>query len=427
MKDMLLKFLKKTGMKSEFELFLNHFKDVPKIKFALIKISGATLDNHIDALAEDIAYLNKLDLYPIIVHGGGSRANNALVDSKKVNGYRVTPEKDMVILKKVFGEIAGELRDKIIEKGGRAAVVKGAIECSYMDKEIYGNVGSVDKINLSPIEDFLSNNITPIVSSLGVLADDIRVDLNINADTVAQELVKATGTNKMIFITETGGVLNEKGKIVPFMNLSNDDDLSFISGGMLVKINEIKNFISEAPSAAVVITSAEHLLQEIFTIKGSGTYIKDYAIERTQKIEDNQKEIVANILEDAFGKKLVDGYFKDDIKDMFYQENFEAVAIIREIKDVPYICKFAVADFRKGTGLGKALWNRFISSYPSIVWRSNPNNPINKFYISQCTGMIKKDKWHIFWKGINEDKVMAVVNDIEELKETFHPKEGATK
>ena len=88
MKKVILNYLEKTGKKSEFDLFLNIFKSIPKTKFAVIKISGKTLENKIDQIAEDIAYLNKLGIYPIIIHGAGSTLDRKLPQSKKIEGIR---------------------------------------------------------------------------------------------------------------------------------------------------------------------------------------------------------------------------------------------------------------------------------------------------------------------------------------------------
>ncbi|MBN1639143.1 MAG: hypothetical protein JW866_09255, partial [Ignavibacteriales bacterium] len=269
MNRMLLNFLKKTGKKKEFELFLNILQNVPKNKFAVIKISGQTLENHLDLIAEDIAFLNKANIFPIIVHGAGSSLDRKLKDTKKVNGYRVTSESDMEIIEPTFKKIASNLKNKINIAGGSAQIVNDIFDCDRIEE--LGQVGKIIKVDEDKINKMIFENKTPIISPIGLFENK---NLNINADTAAKELVKSLGVKKFILLTETGGVLDENDEIIPSINISSEDDLSNVSGGMLLKIKELKEFLEHQRDCEIVITSAEYLLMEIFTIKGHGTFIK---------------------------------------------------------------------------------------------------------------------------------------------------------
>ncbi|MBI5389775.1 hypothetical protein HZB01_05355, partial [Candidatus Woesearchaeota archaeon] len=169
----------------------------------------------------------------------------------------------------------------------------------------------------------------------------------------------------------------------------------------------------------VVITSAENLLKEIFTIKGSGTFIKYHRIKNTSDPATINKKKMKALLEDAFGKKLLDTYFEGQFKEIIYEKDYEGVAIMKEVQGIPYLDKFAVAKAYQGTGLGKSLWNEVIRSYPSLLWRAAATNPFNEVYIRYCDGMIKGTEWIVFWKNLEMDKVIPCIDEIMNREKTM--------
>ncbi len=412
MKDIIFKFLKKID-KPEFKLFLNLFSNLPKIKFAVIKISGKALEDHLELIAEDIAFLNKLDIYPIIVHGCGSTLDKRLPESEKIDGIRITKKEDMKVIQSSFKEIADSLKENIIEKGGKAEIVEDLFYCEQLEQ--YGFVGKIKKIKLSKIKSLIDLNITPIISPLG---DSSVGKLNINADNVAKELVKIIEPKKFIFITKTSGILDSKGKLIPFLNLSGNV-FENITGGMLLKVKEIKDFLSSGVDYEVVITNPKNLIKELFTIKGGGTYIKYHTINQTSDVNSIDKEKVKWTLEDAFDKTLVEDYFENGIKEVFYEKEYEGVAIINEINGMPYLDKFAVAKSYQGTGLGKSLWDRVIKEYPKLIWRSSADNSINTFYTKLCDGVIKNCEWNFYWKNLSNNEIMSTIDLVIKKKKTL--------
>ena len=411
---MLMKFVEKTGRKSEFKLFFKTYHDLPNIKFAVIKVSGETLEKKMDLLAEDIAYLNKLGIYPMIVHGAGSVLNQKLPHSKKIDGIRVTSKEDMPIVKEVFDNISRELVLKIKKYGGSAQHVGGVFDCERIKK--YGYVGDIKKVNVEKIKKVINKDITPIINPTGVFEDGF---LNVNADTAAKELVKEVHPKKFIMLTETGGILDEKGDIISFINLSSKDDFKHITGGMLLKVKEILSFMKDTNGTSIVITSAEDLLKEIFTIKGSGTFIRYHVINSTKDVHSLDKSKIKKLLEDAFGKKLTSGYFNNGITDVFYEKNYEAVAILKKVNGIPYLDKLAVAKFRQGTGLSKSLWNNVVKNHKSMVWRAHAENPFNPTYMKVCDGVIKGKEWHFYWINIKEEDIIPTMNKVISKEKTL--------
>ena len=133
---------------SELKLFTDMIKQMPATKFALIKISGATLEKHMDEVTTDIAFLNQLGVFPVVVHGAGSKLDRALPNSKKVNGMRVTSDEDMEVIKDIMQQINLQLTLGIVEKGGSAIGLCNVIKAKPLDKR----VGVVDKVDNKTIE-----------------------------------------------------------------------------------------------------------------------------------------------------------------------------------------------------------------------------------------------------------------------------------
>ncbi len=414
MRNFVFDFIRKIGKEEEFRLFLDSFKQLPSYKFAVIKISGQTIENNLDIIAQDIAFLNKLEIFPIIIHGAGSALDKKLKNTYKVNGYRYTKREDIPVIKKIFSDIANSLSNKIIEMGGNATVVDNVFYCKRIEQ--LGYVGNIQKIDKNKIIEAVESDKTVIISPIG---SDGKNLLNINADTAAKAIVKELGVKKFILLTETGGVLDTAGNIISFINISDIDEMSFISGGMKLKLYEIRDFLKENPFCEVVITSADKILQEIFTIKGSGTFIKFYRIFSTRHIKEVGVDIAKQVLENSFNKELVHDYLKSDFKEIFYHEEKDGIAIIKEVDGVPYLDKIAVRREKQGTGLGKSLWDAVIKKYNTLTWRSAIDNIFNKFYFKNCDGMIKKNNWIVYWKNLPDEKILDIVNKISSIKKTL--------
>ena len=64
----------------------------------------------------------------------------------------------------------------------------------------------------------------------------------------------------------------------------------------------------------------------------------------------------------------------------YVTESYSAAALItnvREIPDVPYLCKFAVLPENQGLGAGESLWDEIKLDFPALFWRSRVRNRIN--------------------------------------------------
>jgi acetylglutamate synthase len=70
-------------------------------------------------------------------------------------------------------------------------------------------------------------------------------------------------------------------------------------------------------------------------------------------------------------------------------------------------------------GIGRDLWNEIIKSHKVIFWRSKPDKFITHWYVKQCDGMHKTDKWIVYWIGIKPSEITTAIEYALSLEEDF--------
>jgi acetylglutamate kinase len=157
--------------------------------------------------AEDIVLLRSVGLKPVVVHGGGPQIGELLTRLGKetafVDGLRVTDAETldvarMVLVGKVGRDIVGAINVHGAYAVGLSGEDGGLITAAPRDAAL-GFVGDVVSVQPNIVERLLSENMIPVVSTIG--ADANGQAYNINADTVAGALAGALGAEKAISLT----------------------------------------------------------------------------------------------------------------------------------------------------------------------------------------------------------------------------------
>ncbi|MFH1521015.1 MAG: acetylglutamate kinase [Candidatus Micrarchaeota archaeon] len=432
MKDALMKFLTSLGLENELGLYLRLFKQSKPHKFAVIKISGATLSENMGAVSDDLAFLSKLGLCPIVIHGGGKPIEEALkkkgIESKKINGLRITDSDSIKIVSKVMDKLTTDLVSSINKKGGRAININdlGMIEVqkAIVDGVDLGFVAEVTNIHSDKIKELCSSGHIPVLASLGKIKKSA---YNINADILSNEIVKKIKPKKFILLTGTGGILDKDGKIISAIDIKYDlkglIENKVINEGMLLKVQEIEKLLTHVPDTIVEICSPENLLKELFTVKGSGTFVRyggNFIIKKNFSGLNTKK--IKSLLEDSFGKILSDNYFDYPIDSIILEKDYSAIAIIKKFSGHYYLDKFAVSKNAQGNGLGKSVWCMIKKYYPSLIWRSTIENSINGWYFKNADGVQKNHQWVVFWYNMQPSITSSLVPAICNMPQTLTAK-----
>lgn len=271
------------------------------VKYGGNAMTDETLKN---SFARDIVLMKLVGMNPVVVHGGGPQIGSLLeklnIKSEFIDGMRVTDSATMDVVEMVLGGLVNQEIVALLNKNGGNAVGitgkdgnlirakkrqirrKGATpeESKLLD---IGLVGSVEKINTEVLKMMGNSDFIPVIAPIG--ADANGATYNINADTVAGEIAKVLGAEKLMLLTNIAGVLDKSGNVLTGLSTGQVDELiadGTIYGGMLPKIECALDAVNNGvKSAHIVDGRVEHaVLLEIFTNAGVGTLITN-----TQKPE----------------------------------------------------------------------------------------------------------------------------------------------
>jgi acetylglutamate kinase len=134
----------------------------------------------------------------------------------------------------------------------------------------------VKAINPGVIEALEKENFIPVIAPVGV--GEKGETYNINADLVAGKIASALKAEKLILLTDVEGVMDEKHRLIPTLDVKQAKRLiarKVISSGMIPKVNCCLDALDEGVAKTHIIDGrVEHaILLEIFTDVGIGTQI----------------------------------------------------------------------------------------------------------------------------------------------------------
>jgi len=406
----ILRLLSNMASTKEIQQYLKRFSQLDADRFAVVKVGGAILRDELDALVSSLAFLQQVGLTPIVLHGAGpqldARMREAGIEKRTVNDLRVTDAPVLAIVRRVMREENLRLVEALQEQGVRATSIQsGVFEAEFLDRDVYGLVGKVVRVDTDGIRSAIKVGSIPVIASLAETTDGQIV--NVNADFAANELVQVLQPYKIVFLTGTGGLLDEQGRVINSINLSTEYDhliaQPWISGGMRVKLEQIKDLLDGLPpSSSVSITRPAELAKELFTHKGSGTLVRrGERVLRVTSWDELDPARLRELIESAFGRRLAPDYFaRTRLLRAYVSENYRAAVILIEDGGYTYLDKFAVLDDAQGEGLGRAVWQVMREETPSVFWRSRHGNPVNHFYYAESDGCFKLPQWKVFWCGL---------------------------
>jgi acetylglutamate kinase len=260
-------------------------------KTVVIKYGGsAMLDCNLKKMVmQDVVLMKFVGLNPVIVHGGGPEISSFLkklgIESKFVNGLRVTDEKTAEIVEMVLvGKINKEIVSMINELGGMAVGISGKDgKLLKAEKDLsngdLGYVGKIVEVNIEVIEMLIDRGYIPVIAPVS-FGDDGKT-YNVNADTAAGKIAEALKAEKLILLTDVEGVLEnveDKKSLISRMDLEHAKKLmnsGRINGGMIPKLECCIKAVENGVKRAHIIDGrlTHSLLLEIFTDEGIGTMI----------------------------------------------------------------------------------------------------------------------------------------------------------
>jgi acetylglutamate kinase len=229
---------------------------------------------------------------PIVVHGGGPSINEML---KKLGitpqfspqGLRITDEKTISFVEMVLSGVVNKDIVALINRAGGSAVgISGKDGCLLYAVKKYaddgtdiGMVGKITCVETKIIQVLCEAGFIPVVAPLAT--DEFGGVWNINADTVAGEIASALRAEKLVFLTDTPGLLRDPSNPdtlihqLPSNEVQRLKEEKIISGGMIPKIDACLKALEHGVRKTHIIDGRvpHSLLLEIFTREGLGTLV----------------------------------------------------------------------------------------------------------------------------------------------------------
>lgn len=244
-----------------------------KERITVVKVGGAVVEDP-NKLTQLIADFAAIEGHKVLVHGGGRSATKIAaqlgIESKMVNGRRITDEQMLRVVTMVYGGLVNKnIVAKLQAKGVNALGLTGAdmnvIQAHKRPvKDVdYGYVGDVDGADGEQLGRLIETGVVPVMAPL--THDGQGNMLNTNADTIAATTAKALAPLydvTLIYAFEKPGVLSnpdDDNSVIP--QITRDDFKRYVAdgtvaGGMIPKIENALEAIS-AGVKRVIITKAD--------------------------------------------------------------------------------------------------------------------------------------------------------------------------
>jgi acetylglutamate kinase len=263
-------------------------------KTIIVRFGGrAMADRTLRAgFARDVALLRLVGMKVVVVHGGGWGIDELMqkmgIEAQRYRGHRITDARTLTVVEMALSELNQDLTSLINREGGRAVGLDGQDGAFIRARPIVapaddpnapdlGFVGDVESIDTSLIDLLLSRDFVPVVMPIGVAADNTAY--HINSDRLAGQLARALRAEKLVLMTNIGGVLGRDGRLVPILKASDADALlheQVVHGGMQPRLAAAVGAVREGVRSVHIIDGSvpNALLLEVLTAEGVGTAVR---------------------------------------------------------------------------------------------------------------------------------------------------------
>jgi acetylglutamate kinase len=263
-------------------------------KTVVIKYGGnAMVDEDLKrAFAQDIVFMKRCGVHPVVVHGGGPQISSMLgrlgIASEFRGGLRVTTPEAMEVVRMVMvGQVGRDLVGLINSQSTLAVGLSGEDgglftaerRGTVVDGEAVdlGLVGDVVHVRTEAVQGLIDSGSVPVVA--GIAPDVNGVVHNVNADTAAAALAVALQADRLVVLTDVEGLYRNwpsSTEVIKELSASElREILPTLESGMLPKMEACLRAVEGGLTRATVTDGRvpHALLLEIFTNAGIGTMV----------------------------------------------------------------------------------------------------------------------------------------------------------
>ncbi|MEM7098895.1 MAG: acetylglutamate kinase [Pseudomonadota bacterium] len=259
------------------------------------------------SFARDVVLMKLVGINPVVVHGGGPQIGELLtklnIESKFINGMRVTDSETMDVVQMVLGGLVNqEIVTLLNTNGGKAVGVTGkdgaliqarqlkmladktpdgededGLETNRVSEILdIGHVGEITGINTALLNTLTHSAFIPVIAPIGM--GENGESYNINADIVAGAIAQAVEAEKLLLLTNTPGILDAQQQTISKITgreVTQLIDAGTISEGMLPKVQCALDAVNAGVHSVQIVDGRvpHSILLELFTDSGIGTQI----------------------------------------------------------------------------------------------------------------------------------------------------------
>lgn len=255
----------------------------------VVKYGGSAMSDPecIRGVIRNVLLMRLVGISVVLVHGGGKEIDRWLhrlgIQKRTLDGLRVTDDATMEVVEMALAGRANKLLvSEIQQAGGRAVGLSGRDGGLLLGQPIssdLGRVGRIVRVDPDVVSMALDRGYVPVVCSVASDADGGA--LNVNADTAAAAIAGALKATKLILMTDTDGVLEDKNDPSTLISqLSRESAAELMATGkadkgMIPKLKACLDALESGVSRVHLINGGvpNALLIEVFTDAGIGTMV----------------------------------------------------------------------------------------------------------------------------------------------------------
>jgi len=391
-RTLIAQLLSQFKQSAEVRQYMRYYGTVEGHRFAVVKVSGDVMPNAAETarVAEALAFLHRIGLVPIVVHGAGLFTGR---QPEQVAAAQAAGVGARHLVDAAYSYLAAA-NASLVEALGREGVdavplPSGVFRASRredVEGALAGVVGRIRSVAKATLTNAVETGAVPIVAAACV--DSTGRQLTFSTQEAALAIARAVQPLKVIWLRPEGGLRTVGGARVRSVDLCRDaphlvsglpqpelhadhSAEEFDSGSSAVSdeeeaaaaaaakaevvreelqladadasaLVELATFVDalKEPSATVSVTAPEHLAQELFTHKGAGTLIT-----RGERIISHASLLTLDVprlnalISAAFGAPLPEGYLEGlaasgRLDRIYLSEGYRGAAVVLHAPEV---------------------------------------------------------------------------------------------
>ncbi|XP_037647168.1 LOW QUALITY PROTEIN: N-acetylglutamate synthase, mitochondrial [Sebastes umbrosus] len=392
--------------------------------FAVLEVDGSVFASRemVQSLAFGLSFLQRMDMKPVVVMGQSEYEETG--PTEPVAGSHCT---------RGLVERSQQLTEALQQHSATVLPLFSAESFLLLHEAPRGSSAPPSvAVDTSLLQWSLNCGTIPLVCPVG--RDGRGCSVMLDPTEVTAAISRALQPHKVMFLNNSGGLRSRENKVLENI-VSVPSDLpglstaAWLSAAKRRRVTAIARLLNQLlTESSAVITSADTLLTELFSHRGSGTLFKNGdPIHRYSSLDGIDVERLLALINKSFDKTLRRDYIdslKGRLHSIYLSEAYSAAAIITMEpvnSGTPYLDKFVVSSSKQGQGTSHILWECIRQDLGKLFWRSRATNRINPWYFKHCDGSFVNGAWTVFWFGLTDIRdSYELVEYTKNLPDSFH-------